>query len=437
MATREKQKLTKRVVDKSSADALRYTVFDSEIRGFGLRVFPSGQKSWIFEYKGAEGGRRAVTRRVTLGAADKITPDEARKLADTLRARVRLGDDPQREKKSLRLAPTVSDLADDFLKLHVKTKRKAGTVDHYEDVLNRLVVPVIGKRKAREVTRSDVSKLHLSLAGTPFQANRVLAVISSMYQWGGKHGETPEGHNPAAGVERFSEDSRERFLTGKEMERLGAAIRLAETDGVPWVIKTDKKSKHVPKKRQATTIDPFASAALRLLLFTGARVGEILSLKWDHVDFDRGLLLLPDSKTGKKAIVLNAPAMEILSTLPHVGAYVIAGASAGENDEKPRSDLKRPWEMVRKQAKLEGLRLHDLRHNFASFGAGGGLGLPIIGKLLGHTQAATTQRYAHLDADPLRRASNAIGAAIAGAMGEAKPKAGESAEIIPLKRQEG
>ena len=436
MSKREKQKLTKRTVDKVAPEAMRYIVFDTDIQGFGLRVFPSGQKSWVFEYKGAEGGRRSVTRRVTLGATDKITPDEARRLADTLRARVRMGEDPQREKKSLRLAPTLSELAENFLESHVKAKRKAGTLMHYGDVLNRLIIPVIGKRKALEVTRSDVSRLHLALAETPFQANRVLAVISSMYQWAGKHGETPDGLNPAAGVERFSEDSRERFLSGSEMERLGAAIRLAETEGIPWVIKPDKKTKHVPKMRQSTTIDRFAAAALRLLIFTGARVGEILSLKWEHVDIERGLLLLPDSKTGKKAIVLNAPALEVLVNLQRVGSYVIAGASAGEKDEKPRSDLKRPWEMVRKQAGLEGLRLHDLRHNFASFGAGGGLGLPIIGKLLGHTQAATTQRYAHLDADPLRRASNAIGAAIAGAMAEKTPGVGGGAEIIPLKRTE-
>jgi integrase len=428
-----KIKLTKRAVDSALPRASRYTIFDSEIRGFGLRVFPSGQKSWIFEYKGAEGGRRATTRRVTIGAIGKVTPDEARKLADTLRARVRMGDDPQREKKSKRLAPTLAELADSFQKTHVTAKRKAGTATHYSDVLNRLVLPTLGKRKARDVTRGEISKLHLGLSATPFQANRVLAVVSSMYVWGGKHGETPEGYNPAAGIERYPEKSRERFLSAAEMERLGSAIRLAETDGIPWLIKPDKKSKHVPKERQATTIDPFAAAALRLLLFTGGRLGEILSLKWAHVDMERGLLLLPDSKTGRKTIVLNAPAMEVLAGLTRTGVYVVAGSSAGSPDEKPRSDLKRPWGMVRKQAKLEGLRLHDLRHNFASFGAGGGLGLPIIGKLLGHTQAATTQRYAHLDADPLRRASDAIGAAIAGAMGESKSEAGD--KIIPLKRK--
>lgn len=433
MSPREKQKLTKRSVDNAEPQPARYTIFDKEIRGFGLRVFPSGQKSWVFEYKGAEGGRRAVTRRVTIGATTKITPEEARRLADTLRARVRLGEDPQRDKASKRLAPTIADLAENFLVSHVKAKRKAGTHSHYEDALRRLVVPALGRQKAQELTRRDVAKLHLSLAKTPFQANRVLAIMSSMFQWGGKHGETPEGYNPAAGVERYLEKSRERYLTGAEMERLGVAIRRAETEGIPWSIKAGEKAKHVPKKRQTTTIDPFAAAALRLLLFTGARVGEILSLKWDYVDLERGLLLLPDSKTGKKAIVLNAPSLQVLVSLPRIGNYVIAGARAGEKDEKPRSDLKRPWEMVRRHAGLEDVRLHDLRHNFASFGAGGGLGLPIIGKLLGHTQAATTHRYAHLDADPLRRAANAIGASISAAMGETE----RSASAIRIDSQTG
>ena len=239
-----------------------------------------------------------------------------------------------------------------------------------------------------------------------------------MYAFAGKHGLVSEGFNPARGVEKYKETARERLLSVEELERLGASIRVAETVGIPWEIDSTKKTKHVPKVKRETVISEHAAAALRLLIFTGARLREILYLKWAHVDFDRGLLLLPDSKTGKKAIVLNAPALSVLTNLTRVGAYVIAGDRAGSKDEKPRSDLKRPWDMIRRHAKLEGLRIHDLRHNFASFGVGGGMGLPIIGKLLGHTQAATTQRYAHLDADPLRRASNAIGNTIAAAMGE-------------------
>ena len=279
-------------------------------------------------------------------------------------------------------------------------------------------MPELGKIKAKDVTRGDMSRLHLTHQKTPFQANRILAIVGSMYSYAGKQGLIPEGYNRARGVEKYAEEGRERLLSVDELERLGVAIRKAETVGIDWDINPEGKLKHLPKTNRRTRIDRFAAAAIRLLLLTGARLREILHLEWSHVDFDRGLLLLPKSKTGKKTIVLNAPAMAVLSMLERDGRFVIAGESAGTELERPRSDLKRPWAMVIREAGLKGLRIHDLRHNFASFGAGSGMGLPIIGKLLGHTQASTTQRYAHLDADPLRRASNAIGHAIAEATGD-------------------
>jgi integrase len=175
-------------------------------------------------------------------------------------------------------------------------------------------------------------------------------------------------------------------------------------------------SKHIAKRRKPTIISPHVAAAFRLLIFTGCRLREILRLRWDHVDFERGMLFLPDSKTGRKAVVLNAIAIQVLGDLERIGNYVIAGDNAGTEQEKPRADLKRPWRGITRRARLDGLRIHDLRHSFASVGAGGGMGLPIVGKLLGHADQATTARYAHLDNDPLRQASNAIGKAIAHAM---------------------
>jgi integrase len=223
------------------------------------------------------------------------------------------------------------------------------------------------------------------------------------------------GHNPAAHIEAFREQRRERFLTSEELAHLGDAIREAETTGIPWEVDGKKPTaKHIPKKNRVTKIGPHPAAALRLLIFTGARLREILGLKWNDVDFERGLLLLPDSKTGRNTIVLNAPSLAVLFELPRIGAYVIAG----DDPDSPRHDLNRPWRLVSKRAGLDRVRLHDLRHTHASVGAGAGLGLPIIGKLLGHSQASTTQRYAHLDTDPLRRASDQIAGHIAAAMGE-------------------
>lgn len=426
-------KLTKRVVDTAEPRKQRYAIYDSAIPGFGLRVSPSGEKSWIFEYRPGAGGRCQAKKRMTFGRADDLTPEKARKAADRFRSQVKLGGDPQGEKVSKRKAPTFAELARLFLKEHVGAKRKASTAAWYNDLFERVLIPKLGRMKAASITRDDVAKVHLSLKSTPFQANRALAGISSLYSFADGRGLVEEGRNPAKRIEKYREEGRERYLSAEELRRLGTAIRTAETTGLAWSIDPTGKTKHVPQKNQTTVIDPHASAALRLLILTGARLREILRLKWQYVDLERGLLLLPDSKTGKKAIVLNAPALAVLSSIPRIGDYVIAGASAGTDEEKPRSDLKRPWEAVRRGAGLEDVRIHDLRHNFAAFGAGGGMGLPIIGKLLGHSQPAATARYAHLDADPLRRASDAIASGLAAAMGEA-PKKGEVTSLTQARR---
>ena len=229
----------------------------------------------------------------------------------------------------------------------------------------------------------------------------------------------PESCNPARKIEKFPEERRERFLSSEEIERLGVAIRLGETTGHPWSAEVAKpRFKHLPKpENQRTLLSPDAAAALRLLIFTGARLREILDLRWEHVDLERGLLLLPDSKTGRKTIVLNRPALLVLQSHPRRGPFVIPG----DDPERPRSDLKKPWAAVCRHAGLGGLRIHDLRHTFASIGAGASLGLPIVGKLLGHSQPQTTARYAHLDIDPLVRAANLIGDQIQSSFGAKLP----------------
>jgi len=213
------------------------------------------------------------------------------------------------------------------------------------------------------------------------------------------------------------------------LSRLGEALRIAETDGIPWEAdEAGPKAKHLAKPaNRRTRIDPHSIAAIRLLILTGARKQEILTSQWDHVDLQRGVLFLPDSKTGKKPVYLSAAALAVLASIPRYegNPYIIAGAKPGA----PRADLNKPWESITRASGLSGLRLHDLRHSFASVGAGGGLGLQIVGKLLGHTQTSTTARYAHLDADPLRRAADKIGAEISAALDGRKP-----ATVTPIKR---
>jgi integrase len=405
------QRITNKLIKGLRCTGREYTVWDETLKGFGIRVRGSGAMTYVVVYRGGS-GRGAPVRRYTIAAEGKIAPEAARTRAKVILGLVAQGIDPAAEKTTERSTVTVALLADRFMTEHIAAKRKDGTTAFYRDILDRIVKPEFGSTKADKLTRLQVGRLHSSLAETPFQANRVLAVISSMYSFARRAALIPEGVNPAKGIEKFRESRRERFLTTVELERLGKAIREAETTGIAWKVDPSKATaKHTPKAA-LTKINPFAAAALRLLLFTGCRLREILYLRWEHVDLERGLLLLPDSKSGRKTVVLNAPAMSVLAGLPQFGPFVVPG----DDPKKPRRDLKRPWKSVTHHAGLAGVRLHDLRHTYASFGAGGGLGLPIIGRLLGHAQATTTARYAHLDNDPLRRASEAIAGRIAAAL---------------------
>jgi integrase len=414
-----KARITKRLVDHTLIGNQERFIWDSDLIGFGLRVQPSGAKSYIIRYR-AGSGRSAPTRRMTLGSTRRITPDEARGLAKKLLGSVAHGADPAADRAAETRAETLRELADLFLTEHVDVKLKLGTQALYRDILERLVLPKLGTRKAGKITTNEVARLHSGMHEHPYQANRMLAVIASLYSFAAKRKILSAEANPVRRIERYRESGRERFLTILELTKLGEAIREGETIGLPYEVDDQNpKSKHARKPdNRRSVLDPHAAAALRLLIFTGARLREILKLRWAWVDLERGLLLLPDSKTGKKAIVLNAPAAKILADHPRTGEYVIGGKSAGEREEKPRADLQRPWQAVAKRAGLLGVRIHDLRHTHASVGAGAGLGLPIIGKLLGHARATTTARYAHLDVDPLRRASEHIGSHLAKAMGD-------------------
>jgi integrase len=409
--------ITKRLIDSLKPREGEYFVWDSALAGYGVRIQTTGAMSFVVKYR-AGSGRAAPTRRLTLAKVGTITPDEARTLAKKTLGSVAHGADPAAQRAADKRASTFAEVAEQFLTEHVAAKRSASSARSYRDLLERLAFPEIGKRKADKITSAEIQRLHSKNTHTPYQANRLLRVLSSLFTFAGKTYVVPIGFNPCRGIEYFPEEGRERYLTTLELAQIGEAIREAETIGLPYTVDATKpKAKHAPKEaRRRTVIGPHAAGALRLLIFTGARLREILHLRWEQVDFERGLLLLPTSKTGKKTIVLNAPALAILNALPRSAEYVIAGTSV----DSPRSDLKKPWKAVAARAGLTGVRIHDLRHTHASVGAGAGLGLPIIGKLLGHTQSATTQRYAHLDNDPLKKASEHIGSRLAAAMGEVK-----------------
>jgi integrase len=423
-------RLTKRTVDGIAPGNRPTIIYDTELKGFGVRVTPSGSKAWIVEFRPNGGGRKVATKRMTLGQTRTLNADEARKAARNILAAVRLGQDPARDRVLNRNTPILREFVERYLAEEAEAKLKTGTVANYRIYFRKHVTPEIGAVKINAVSSADIAKLHHKIGATkPVTANRVVDAISSLYRYAATAGVVEKGFNPTTGIPAFREVRRERFLTTDELQRLGTTLREAETIGLPWnTDETKSTAKHLPEPEMRLIIfSPYVIAAIRILLFTGCRLREILHLRWNEIDFERGVLFLPDSKTGRRTVVLNAPALAVLSELKRIGTYVILG----EKSDRPRSDLNRPWGRITAHAKLEGLRIHDLRHSFASVGASGGLGLPIVGKLLGHETSATTARYAHIDNDPLRRASERIGATIAAALGEASIK---DADIVRLRK---
>lgn len=392
-----KARITKRIVDNLSPSNL---VWDTEIAGFAVRC---QRESKTYALKTRVAGRQ---RWFTIGRhGSPWTPDTARKEALIILAEIASGKDPATARDAEAKTPTVKRLAKRYLDEEVETKRKIKTVIQYRDFLERIVVPSIGKLRVDQVRYSDVAGLHHDLRQTPYQANRVLAVLSAMLTWAERIGIRERNTNPCLDVRKYKETRRERFLSIEELTRIGDALDCCEKDN---------------------NENPYPIAAIRLLIFTGCRRDEILTLLWDYVDMEKAILFLPDSKTGKKVIHLNAPALGVLSSIPSIegNPHVICGRNEGAR----LINLRKPWLRICKRAGIEGVRIHDLRHSFASVGASGGASLQIIGKLLGHTQIATTQRYAHLATDPVKAANEAIGQQIAAMM------KGEKAEIVLLKK---
>ena len=393
-------KISKRSVDALAPKGERYFVWDDTISGFGIRVGASGRKTFICRYRNGN-----VRRQVKLGNVGTLTAEEARSAAKKMLANVTLGEDPAEDRDAKRKAVTLSKLVELFVEGH-GPKLKAASLTNYVSALNKHVLPVLGKRPAETITTKDLNKIHISLVEHPHHANRVIAYLGSVFSWGAVNGYVSEAFNPARAVKRFKEQGRQRYLSDEELARLGSALVLAETEGLPWTIKaTGDKRKHVAKDKKTIIYPTYVTNAVRLLLLTGCRLREILHLQWKEVDIGRGLLFLPDSKTGRKTVILNRSAIAILESMDRDNRYVIPG----DLPDQPRHDLKRPWVHIRTAAKLEDVRLHDLQHTHASIGAMAGFGLPIVGKLLGHASAMTTQRYAHIADDPARRASDAIG----------------------------
>jgi integrase len=293
----------------------------------------------------------------------------------------------------------MKDLAERYIREHVRIRMKPPNDRHTERVWERLILPRFGPRKVADIDRADIAEFHADLASTPVMANRVKSMLSTAFSLAELWRWRAEGTNPCRHVRPFKERSRERYLTEQELRRLGAVLDEAE---------------------ESWGVSAYGIAAIRLLILTGCRSAEIVKLRWEWVDFEARCLRLPDSKTGAKTVKLNAPALEILANLERLegNPYVIPGKKRGSH----RGPLGSLWDRIREAAELKDVHIHDLRHTFASYGVSAGFTLPMIGKLLGHTKTATTERYAHLADDPVVAANEQIGATLKSTLA-GKPKA--------------
>lgn len=429
-----KLRLTKRAVEQIEPGSSTAIYRDTDLPGFGLKVTSSGRRVYFYYYR-TTGGRE---RRPNIGRHGDITCEQARQIARDWAAKVRLGGDPSGERIDDRQSETFDDFSKRYME-YVSTRKKASSLATDQLNLDNHLLPALGRKKVAAIEHRDVVRLHQSLKHKPGAANRTLALLSHMLNVAERWDIRSKNSNPCRDIEKFKLKKRERYLSSFEIALLSDVLAEAERT------KTESKS---------------AIAAIRLLLLTGARLSEILTLKWDYVDFEGQRLNLPDSKTGAKTIHLSPPALEVLSNIERQkkNPFVIYGAKQGER----LINLRKPWLRLReratlrswksdpdsdaaelvanlheklgreptynesvKEAKAEGLelpvgfedvRIHDLRHSFASMAVASGLSLPMIGALLGHTQPRTTHRYAHLAADPLKEAANLAAGRIAGAM---------------------
>ena len=382
MPKRGELTISKQSVDGLSVEGKETVFWDRELPGFGVRVYPSGTKIYVAQSRGPNG-----IKRLSLGWHGEITAEEARKQAATAVARIKQGEEPVA--RPLKRALTVADLAERYMEGHVKMHCNAHTQRIYAGSLRNHILPALGAKAVGSVGRTEVAALHYEMRETPRAANRALMVLSKMFSLAEAWGQAPPGGNPCRFVLRYKEGRRERFLTEDEYRQVGAALRELEDEG------------KVPTR---------AAAALRLVMLTGCRVGEVLTLKWSDVDRKSGEIRLRDAKTGARMVPLTPAALEVLAGIKRVrrSPWVFPACKA----DRHLSDLRPYWHRVRERAEVEDVRIHDLRHSFASRALALGLALPMIGRLLGHTDIGSTARYAHLSREAEKIAVARVGDSI-------------------------
>ena len=373
-----KIRLSKSIVDKLTACPADTLYWDTSLIGFGVRVKPNNTKSYVVQYRCKTTGR---SRRKTIGQHGPLMSfAQAKEIATGLLSDVLRGHDPVAEAKSKRDAPSMQDLALQYLEIHAIPKKRPKSVANDQSMLNRLIFPKLGNHRASGVGYKDIQTLHNSLKQTPYQANRVLSLLSKMFELSIKWGWRTD--NPVKGIDKFHEEKRYRWLSDRELGRLTAAL-----------------DQHPNQK---------AANAIRLQLLTGARIGEVLTARWVDFDLERGVWIKPSHQTKQKRtehLPLSTAARELLAGLFDINDVRSEFVFPGRSPQKPLVDLKKFWRTVVTKAGIQDYRIHDNRHTHASQLVSSGMSLAIVGRLLGHTNPMTTQRYSHLADVPLRAAA--------------------------------
>ena len=397
MRDRTKLRISNRTVNALSVASGDEILWDGDLPGFGVRVYSSGRKQYVVQSRGPDGSRR-----VTLGGHGELTAERARRKAAEVIDRIKQGADPV--PAATEAAPTVAALAERYMEAHVSVSCSAHTAGIYRGSLDNHILPALGAMPIDTVTREHVSALHLRLRRTPRAANRVLMVLSKMFSLAEAWGLSPAGGNPCRFVVRYKEGKRERFLAPEEYRRVGRSLAELEAEG---------------------RVTAPAAAALRLLMLTGCRRTEVLTLRWDDVDHTSGELRLRDAKSGARMVPLTPTAAAVLAGIARVSGnpwVFVNGKASGR-----LSHVSKAWYRVRERAGVEDVRIHDLRHSFASRALALGESLTMIGRLLGHTDTGSTERYAHLTRDAEKASAAMVGGSIEADVGPVRTGAAPDA----------
>jgi integrase len=400
------RRITKRTVDALRANGRDFIEWDGDLPGFGVRVRPSGAKSYVVQYRAGR-GRKAPSRRMTIAAVSKLTPDEARTLARAIIGDVARDDDPAAERASKRREMTVREVAALYVTDHVRAHNKAAWAREVELILNSRILPAFGAKRIGDLTRADIKHWHSRMAASPYRANRCLGVLRRMLSLAHREWEL-RGDNPATGVKPFPEKRRERFFSLTELQAIGRYLATAE---------------------QQDSEKPAFILATRLMLLTGMRLGEVMSLTWSDVDLSSNVIRLQDAKSGPRTVPLNSQAVAFLANAHKRGRYV---CGLGADRLMTRFGYHGFWRRVKKVTGLVNARPHDCRHTVATFGAIAGGTAFTLRDLLGHKTVAITSGYVARTIDPIRALSEAVGGRIGAALGP-DSNSPPVAQIVDLK----